>query len=161
MKFIKSDGGRAAAGFKGKAGDCFARAVAIATHRPYREVYDLINEIAKGERKGKRKGRSCARTGVYKYTVKRVMESFGWEWVPTMQVGKGCQVHVRPEELPSSGPLVLNLSKHFSQKALSCSTCITSSCSARDAPRTDTKSPSEAILSGKWDGYTPPPMPEK
>ncbi len=29
------------------------------------------------------------------------------------------------------------------------------------APRTDTKSPSEAILSGKWEGYTPPPMPER
>ena len=29
------------------------------------------------------------------------------------------------------------------------------------APRTDTKSPSKAILSGKWKGYTPPPMPKK
>jgi ribonuclease Z len=30
-----------------------------------------------------------------------------------------------------------------------------------DAPRTAQKSPSEAILSGKWKGYTPPPMPKK
>jgi ribonuclease Z len=30
-----------------------------------------------------------------------------------------------------------------------------------DAPRTDEKSPSAAILSGKWKGYTPPPMPKK
>ncbi len=29
------------------------------------------------------------------------------------------------------------------------------------APRTDLKSPSEAILSGKWEGYAPPPMPER
>ena len=29
-----------------------------------------------------------------------------------------------------------------------------------DAPRTDEKSPSEAILAGKWKGYTPPPMPK-
>jgi ribonuclease Z len=29
----------------------------------------------------------------------------------------------------------------------------------KTAPRTDEKSPSEAILSGKWKGYTPPPMP--
>ena len=29
------------------------------------------------------------------------------------------------------------------------------------APRTDTKDPSEAILSGKWEGYTPPPMPAR
>jgi ribonuclease Z len=31
----------------------------------------------------------------------------------------------------------------------------------KDAPRTDKKQPSEHILSGKWKGYTPPPMPEK
>ena len=29
------------------------------------------------------------------------------------------------------------------------------------APRTDEKDPSEHILSIKWKGYTPPPMPEK
>ena len=29
------------------------------------------------------------------------------------------------------------------------------------APRSDDKSPSEAILSGKWKGYTPPPVPKK
>ena len=31
----------------------------------------------------------------------------------------------------------------------------------KDAPRSDDKSPSEMIQSGKWDGYTPPPMPKK
>ena len=31
----------------------------------------------------------------------------------------------------------------------------------KDAPRTDTKQPSQGILSGKWGGYTPPPMPKK
>ncbi len=30
-----------------------------------------------------------------------------------------------------------------------------------NAPRTETKSPSEAILNGKWPGYTPPPMPKR
>jgi ribonuclease Z len=30
-----------------------------------------------------------------------------------------------------------------------------------EAPRTDPKSPSKAILGGKWDGYTPPPMPKR
>ncbi len=30
-----------------------------------------------------------------------------------------------------------------------------------DAPRTDQKDPSAAILSGKWKGYTPPPMPKR
>jgi len=31
----------------------------------------------------------------------------------------------------------------------------------KKAPRTDNKSPSKAILDGKWKGYTPPPMPKK
>lgn len=30
-----------------------------------------------------------------------------------------------------------------------------------DAPRSDAKSPSKQILSGKWKGYTPPPMPKR
>jgi ribonuclease Z len=29
------------------------------------------------------------------------------------------------------------------------------------APRTNPKSPSEAVTGGKWKGYTPPPMPKK
>jgi ribonuclease Z len=31
----------------------------------------------------------------------------------------------------------------------------------KKAPRTDTKQPGKHILSGKWKGYTPPPMPKK
>ena len=30
-----------------------------------------------------------------------------------------------------------------------------------DAPRTEQRSPSDLILAGKWDGYTPPPMPDQ
>ena len=37
--FIRDDGGRAAAGFKGSAGDCVARSIAIAAGLPYAEVY--------------------------------------------------------------------------------------------------------------------------
>jgi len=64
MCYIYDDGGRAAAGYKGDAGDCGARALAIATGMPYQQAYDAINEIAKMERGGKRKrgrGRSASR----------------------------------------------------------------------------------------------------
>ena len=112
MKWVYDDGGRTAAGYKGKAGDCVCRAIAIATERPYQEVYDLINEFAKSERKGKRKsGISSARTGVYKQTIKKVMEHYGWIWIPTMKVGQGCKVHLNEKELPS-GRLVVSVSKH-------------------------------------------------
>lgn len=112
MEWIYDDGGRKEAGYKGDAGDCVCRAIAIAVERPYEEVYSLINEFAKNERKGKRKrGISSARNGVYKQTIKKVMDSYGWTWVPTMKVGTGCTTHLKADELPS-GRLVVNLSKH-------------------------------------------------
>ncbi len=112
--WIYDDGGRAAAGFMAKApGDCVARSIAIATGRPHREVYNALNGLGKSERTGKRKrGKSNARTGVYKQTTRRYMESIGWEWVPTMKIGQGCTVHLRPEELPS-GRLVVSVSRHL------------------------------------------------
>lgn len=112
MKYIYNDGGRAAAGFKGITGDCVTRAVAIAAERPYKEVYDLINELAKSERRGKRKrGTSNARTGVYKTTTRKVMAHYGFKWVPTMQIGQGCKVHLTEGELPM-GRIVVEVSRH-------------------------------------------------
>ena len=35
-----NDGGRAAAGYKGKAGDCVVRSIAIVTGLSYQKVYD-------------------------------------------------------------------------------------------------------------------------
>ena len=35
-----NDGGRKAAGYKGKAGDCVVRSIAIATNLSYIKVYD-------------------------------------------------------------------------------------------------------------------------
>ena len=113
MRFIHDDGGRAEAGYKGSAGDCAVRAICIATGRPYQEVYDRINELAKRERKGKRKrDASSARNGVYGETVRRLMAEFGWVWVPTMYVGQGCKVHLHDGELPA-GRLVVVVSKHY------------------------------------------------
>jgi hypothetical protein len=112
MRFVKDDGGRAAAGFKGKTGDCVTRAIAIATGKPYREIYDAINELATGERRGRRKrGISSARSGVYKGTKRKYLETLGWEWIPTMHIGQGCKVHLRADELPS-GRLIVALSRH-------------------------------------------------
>src|SRR6266853_960880 len=45
VKFVYDDGGRAAAGYRGKAGDCVCRAIAIATGKPYREIYGELTEI--------------------------------------------------------------------------------------------------------------------
>lgn len=112
--FYYNDGGRSAAGYQGHTGDCVCRAIAIATGSSYSNVYELINELAKKERKGKRKrGISNARNGVYKSTYKKIMDRIGAKWVPLMGIGTGCKVHVRADELPSQGRYVLCLSKHL------------------------------------------------
>lgn len=114
MEFRFNDGGRKAAGFKTKAkGDCVCRAFAIATERPYLEIYALIQHFAKFERTGKRKHDiSDPERGVFRTTEQKVMESLGWEWVPTMGIGTGCRVHLRAEELPA-GRIVANVSHHL------------------------------------------------
>jgi hypothetical protein len=113
MAFHYNDGGRAVAGFKGSTSDCVTRAIAIATGTPYREVYDELSALGKQERVGKRKsGRSHARTGVYRETIKKYLLSHGWQWTPTMQIGQGCRVHLRADELPT-GRLIVSVSRHL------------------------------------------------
>jgi hypothetical protein len=111
MDFVYNDGGRAGAGSKGRAGDCVVRAVAIATQKPYREVYDGINALALAERTHRAR-RSIARSGVSRTNYERYLRDLGWEWIATMRVGSGCRVHVRAEELPR-GRLVVRLSRHL------------------------------------------------
>lgn len=107
MKWVYDDGGRADAGYKGIAGDCVCRAFAIASGKPYKEVYKLINDLAKGERKY----HSSSRTGVYKGTIHKVAEALHFVWHPCMKPGTGCKVHMRSEELPK-GRIVCSLSQH-------------------------------------------------
>lgn len=111
MRFVFNDGGRQAAGYRGMAGDCVTRAIAIATNLPYQSVYEAISLAAKAERPG-RKRRSSARNGVHKLTTRRVLEAMGWHRTATMHIGTGCRVHLHPDELPL-GRLIVVLSKHY------------------------------------------------
>lgn len=113
IEFKFNDGGREAAGYKGSAGDCAARALAIVTGKPYQEVYDAINRFAKEDKsKRKKRGVTNARTGVHTYIFHRIAEFYGLKWVPTMKIGSGCKVHLRADELPK-GRLIANVSKHY------------------------------------------------
>jgi len=116
--FVYNDGGRKLAGRKGDTGDCVTRAVAIASGLPYLEVYNVLAEGNKTQRQTKRtrdslKGKRTASNGIYvqRKWFKDYMKSIGFEWVPTMQIGQGCTVHLKAEELPK-GRLVCNVSKH-------------------------------------------------
>lgn len=79
----------------------------------YQSVYDLLNDHASNQRITKRQPRrGSARTGIYKNTIRRVLESLGWTWTPTMRIGSGCIVHLRDGELPR-GRLIVAVSKHI------------------------------------------------
>lgn len=119
IEFVENDGGRAEAGFKAKAGDCVCRAIVIVTGRPYREVYDRLAEGNKSQRvtkhtKKANAGKRTAQNGIYtrRKWFKDYMAELGFEWVPTMQIGQGCTVHLNADELPK-GRIVVALSKHY------------------------------------------------
>src|SRR6266852_3502354 len=100
MKFIRDDGGRSDAGYEGKSGDCVCRAIAIATGKPYQQVYDDLNVVKAGMRQTRRVRGSASRTGVCRVVYDRYLESLGWEFVATMGIGTGCRTHLRANELP-------------------------------------------------------------
>lgn len=114
MPFLRTDGGREVAGFRGFTGDCGTRALSGVTGLPYREVYDLVNVYAKAERTSKRRRRSNARTGVHSATMRRLVEREFPDavWTPTMTIGSGTTVHLRADELPR-GRLMVRVSKHY------------------------------------------------
>ncbi len=111
MNFLFNDGGRKQAGFRGTAGDCTVRAIAIATQTPYMEVYNALFTLNRRINKNPKK--HSPRDGTTKLTTtKRYLKSKGWTWVPTMFIGQGCRVHLKEEELPK-GRLIVRVSKHL------------------------------------------------
>ena len=114
--FVFDDGGRSAAGFKGSAGDCVARSVAIASGLPYAEVYSVLANGRGDQRATKRGGKKSrsARNGINtgRKWFKDYMERLGFKWTPTMQIGSGCKVHLSADELPA-GRLIVSVSRHY------------------------------------------------
>lgn len=80
LPFYFNDGGRAAAGFKGRAGDCGVRAVVIATGLPYRLVYDELSAIARGRKAKRERKKTNARDGIYRRHMRKYLATKGWEW---------------------------------------------------------------------------------
>lgn len=126
LNYSYNDGGRSEAGYKGDADDCVTRAISIVlqeggyTDLPAGECYQMIyDEVTAAQKEYHANSRSkklskkagTARDGVYKKVSKELFKEYGGEWKATMQIGSGCQVHMRTDELPS-GLLILNISKH-------------------------------------------------
>jgi len=114
------DGGRANAGYKGMAGDCVVRSIAIAANLSYKKVYEDLyqaNEIFRTTSKTKlarslNQKNDSPRTGTHRVVLKKYLLQLGWKWTPTMFVGQGCKVHLKKNELPN-GTLIVSCSKHI------------------------------------------------
>tara|TARA_R100000501_G_C2588492_1_gene89319 strand:+ start:182 stop:619 length:438 start_codon:yes stop_codon:yes gene_type:complete len=109
--FIFNDGGRAKAGYKGKAEDCVVRAIAIATETNYQKVYDDITKLNKNNNKKGKK--TSARDGnTNKKTINQYLKSKGWKWNATMGIGTGCKTHLKKDELPK-GKIICRITRHI------------------------------------------------
>lgn len=116
-KFKFNDGGRSSSGYKGFTGDCVCRAIAIATNKPYQEVYDFLSNGNFNQRLSKKqkikKGKTASNgINVGRKWFKEYMKSLGFEWKPTMLIGQGCKVHLKSDELPM-GTIICSVSKHY------------------------------------------------
>jgi len=116
MRIVITDGGRKAAGFKGKAGDCVCRSIAIVTGLPYQQVYDRLAHGNGSQRASKRtpKRGVTASNGINtnRKWFDDYMAELGFVWTPTMHIGSGCTVHLKASELPK-GRLIVAVSKHY------------------------------------------------
>jgi hypothetical protein len=129
-RFVKDDGGRSRSGIARAAagdgvGDCVARAIAIATQRPYREVHDALtaaavrhaaaggkSDWAKWARRSRGARAFHADHGVHNEVSDVYLKSLGWKYTSTKHLPRGSGVHLRADELPR-GRLIVQLRRHL------------------------------------------------
>jgi hypothetical protein len=113
--WVRDDGRRHAAGFKGSTGDCVVRAIAIAAKLPYAEVYDALHLAVladpwlrrKLEREygGRRPVHASPRAGVHRRVYDRYLVADGWTWTPTMSAAVPSRAsHAARAQGPGNGP---------------------------------------------------------
>lgn len=114
MNFQFNDGGRAAAGYKGRCRDCVVRAICIASRLPYDIVYDEM--YARAEEFGASgvgaEARYAARKpsprfGVHRQVYGPFLLARGWRWVAT-----GSGIRLCASNLPA-GRLIVYVRNHL------------------------------------------------
>jgi hypothetical protein len=104
MQFKYNDGGRKAAGFKGTAGDCGARAMAIALGLDYMAVYKELAQANADNGRAK-----SARNGIMKDVYTEVLKRYGWVWMKAPQFAGR---KARCSDMPA-GVVIAKQAHHF------------------------------------------------
>ena len=84
------DGGRAAAGYKGHAGDCVVRSIAIVTKLPYQQIYNDLFKANKEFRtnsktnlaRSLKQKNDSPRTGTHRVVLKKYLKKIRLDLVP-------------------------------------------------------------------------------
>lgn len=124
--FVYNDGGRAASGRKGSAGDCGVRAMAIALDLSYEECY---RELAQANKNAG--GKKSARNGLKKSVYEKVLNRHGWFWKPAPKFeGR------RAKASDTDGVVIARMARHF--------------CAVIDGVPHDTFDSSQKMVYGVW-----------
>lgn len=124
--YIEDDGGRSAAGFKGYAGDCGVRAIAIVLDRraEYGNIYDRLAAMhydycmakakhahAHNKDVWLRRAKRSARNGLYPETIETFLREHGdWRYVNLTKFGES---PARMSDLPTNVRIIIRFRKHF------------------------------------------------
>ena len=117
LEYQYNDGGRSEAGFKGDAGDCVTRAIAIASKKPYSEVRKELMDAKKQWMKTSRSrhAKSCktssVRNGTERTVWKPYLESLGWVKHNQIRFGSSNRKDLVRENLPK-GNVIVQVRKH-------------------------------------------------
>lgn len=112
MRYVYSDGGRWASGFRGKlGGDCVCRAISIASGRPYGDVHEMLERVGTRVRRGHMDDYSHPEWGIRtkRPPFNRMMRRLGFRLLKT-RFGHRI-VRLRNSDLPL-GRLVVMLKRH-------------------------------------------------
>lgn len=103
--FQFNDGGRKAAGYKGRAGDCVCRAICIALNLDYKETY---LELAR--RQKEITGKRSARNGVNKKVYEQFLKERGWVWHKAPKFEGRKAYHY---DMPEAEAVIARMAKHL------------------------------------------------
>tara|TARA_R110001606_G_C15326043_1_gene645078 strand:- start:1069 stop:1467 length:399 start_codon:yes stop_codon:yes gene_type:complete len=103
MKFQFNDGGREAAGYKGKVGDCVVRALVIANDLDYKTTYRKMSQGVWELGRPK-----TARSGVNTAVFYPMLKQLGWVVVP-----KKDKLRFRLDNLPRRKKVIVETRKHI------------------------------------------------
>lgn len=114
-----NDGGRKAAGWKGHAGDCVTRAIAIANPDwSYNEVraglMKLVEEWRASSRskRAKRRSGNSVRNGTPKEVYRPFLEALGWRRISLIEFGSPDRKYMNTTDIPS-GTVIVEVRNHL------------------------------------------------